>query len=139
MLFYRSVNGLLPCIQLCKFPMNTRLATRSNGLGINVVLQEARRCSWPSSRWILARRRHFPHYDYPPASGSWLRLDVANLCFPNIGTAHFRKSNDPFSDSANAAPIQLNGFHPSPEAAKFLAPDGRCLLLLLLVRLCLHS
>ena len=79
-----------------------------------MVLQEAGRCSWPSRRWILARRRHFPNHDYPSASRSRFWLDVAYLRIPNIGIAYIRKPNGPIPDSTNAAPIQRNGVCPSP-------------------------
>ena len=104
-----------------------------------MVLQEAGRCSWPSRCWILVRRRHFPDYDHPSAPGSRLRLDVAYLRIPNIGIAHLRKSNRPVPDTTNAAPIQRNGFCPSPQTTQFLAFDGSSLLLLLLVKLCFDS
>ena len=104
-----------------------------------MVLQEARRCSWPGRSWILIRRRHFPHHDHPSASKSRFRLDVADLCFPDIGTASLRKSGRPLSDSANTTSLQCDGFHPSPEVAEFLAFDSGGFLLLLLVKLCLSS
>ena len=104
-----------------------------------MVFQEAGRCSWPSRRWILTGRRHFPNHDYPSASRSRFRLDVAYLRIPNIGIAHLRKSNSPLPDTTNAAPIQRNGIHPSPQTTQFLAFDGGSLLLLLLVKLYLDS
>ena len=98
-----------------------------------MVFQEAGRCSWPSRRRILVRRRHFPNYDYPSAPRSRLRLDVAYLRIPNIGIAHICKPNGPLPDTTNAAPIQRNGIRPSPQSTQFLASSGGSLLLLLLV------
>ncbi len=61
------------------------------------------------------------------------------MCFPDIGTAHFRKSNRALSNCPNEASTQPNGFHPSSEGAEFLAFDRGHLLLLLSVRFCLAS
>ena len=104
-----------------------------------MVLQEAGRCSRPSRRWILVRRRHFPNHDHPSTPRSRLRLDVAYLRIPNFGIAHLRKPNGPLPDTTNAAPIQRNGIRPSPQTTQFLAFGGGSLLLLLLVKLCIDS
>ena len=119
--------------------MIARLARCSRCLGINLVPCEARCCPWPRGSWILARRCHFSHHDYSSPSGGWLWLDIANLCFPDTIATHIRKSHRALSDSANQKAVQLHGFCPSLGHPDFLASDGGCLLLLLLVKLRLDS
>ena len=102
-----------------------------------MVFSEARRCSWPSRSWIVARRGHLPYYDYSSSSGGRLWLDLAYLCFPNIGTARLRKSKCALSDSPNTAPIQRDGFRTSSVDAELCAFNSSSLFLLLLVKPCL--
>jgi hypothetical protein len=100
-------------------------------LGINLVLQEARRCPRPRCSWIILRRCHSSHHGRSSDSRGRLRLGIAYLRFPDIGTAHFRKFNCSLSHRTNEASIQPNGFHPSSEGADFLTFDRGHLLLLL--------
>ena len=120
------------CVRSDSNPVRTLLIDL---LGIDLVLSEARRCHRSCCSWILFRRRHFPHHGRSPHSRGRLRLGNAYLCFPNIGTAHFRKFNCALSHCTNETSIQPSGFHPSSERADFRAFDRGHFLLLLKVKL----
>lgn len=100
-------------------------------LGIDVVLQEARRCPRSGGGWIVFGRCHFSHHGHKADSTGWLWLGSPDLRLPDPGHADFCKFDRTFSPRADKASIRPKSLRPSSEGAAVF-PLGRCHLFLLL-------
>jgi hypothetical protein len=100
-------------------------------LGINMVSQEAWRCTRHRCCWLIPRRCSLPSPDHQSAPSSRFRLDHSLLCLPNPGALAVCKlcSHKPYQASETQTGIR--GIRPASERAGLCLMDCFGLLLLL--------
>lgn len=125
MVFYPAFT----CVRQALVISNTTFLIHSSG--IDLFLQETRRCSRSCCSRVLARWRHLSNNGVPSHSGGRLRLDHANLCFHDPSYAYLRKSDRPLPHFSYKDAVRGNGFHPTVERT-YLRSLDRCYIFLLL-------